>query len=103
MGYLQALKKPKAATATPTRRTAKVDIQALLLPLEVRLCLKGATVKFEHHPMEVSSSLPPLPPAVISLVVLTDARRPGLLCILIQVSNILHRPSKQLQPFAFQY
>lgn len=53
-GYLQELKKPQAAGSRPGHKAATRDMQALLLPLELRLSLRGATVKFEHHPMEVS-------------------------------------------------
>ena len=47
------LKKPKDH-AKGKASTPRLDVQALLLPLELRLVLQGATVKFEHHPMEVS-------------------------------------------------
>lgn len=46
------LKKPKDKAKRTVKR-ASVDIKSLLLPLELRLVLQGATVKFEHHPMEV--------------------------------------------------
>ena len=53
--HLQMLKKPKdQAKSKGKARHTRLDVQALLLPLELRLVLQGATVKFEHHPMEVS-------------------------------------------------
>ena len=51
--HLQMPKKPKGQPKSKARRP-QLDVQALLLPLELRLVLQGATVKFEHHPMEVS-------------------------------------------------
>ena len=50
---MQLLKKPKRTEAKRKVNNASLDIKALLLPLELRLVLEGATVKFEHHPMEV--------------------------------------------------
>ena len=50
--HLLLMKQPK----TQVKRQAKkagINVKALLLPLELRLVLQGAEVKFEHHPMEV--------------------------------------------------
>lgn len=51
--YLSALKRPKGP-ATAKSTAAALDVQRLILPMEVRLSLRGATVRFEHHPLEVS-------------------------------------------------
>lgn len=50
--HLNQLKKPKDQTRRKVKH-AGLDVKSLLLPLELRLALQGATVKFEHHPMEV--------------------------------------------------
>ena len=56
--HLQLPKKSKGGDNTPDSRKVPrglgMDIETLLLPLELRLVLQGAVVKFEHHPLEVS-------------------------------------------------
>ncbi|KAL0047867.1 hypothetical protein WJX82_001975 [Trebouxia sp. C0006] len=54
--HLNQVKKPKDQTIRKVKR-AGLDVKSLLLPLELRLVLQGATVKFEHHPMEAWLSL----------------------------------------------
>lgn len=50
---LGSLQQPKPVVRQKKARRAGLDPKALLLPLELRLVLQGAEVKFEHHPMEV--------------------------------------------------
>ncbi|KAL0030048.1 hypothetical protein WJX79_003167 [Trebouxia sp. C0005] len=54
--HLSQLKKPKHQTRRKVKRTG-LDVKSLFLPLELRLVLQGATVKFDHHPMEAWLSI----------------------------------------------
>lgn len=63
---LKVLKKPKGEHKPKALQGVGSSMQSLLLPMELRLVLQGAVVKFEHHPLEVS--LPPLPAAVSFVV-----------------------------------
>ena len=51
--HLQMLKKPKVQHKHGTPSRVGSDMQSLLLPMELRLVLQGAVVKFEQHPLEV--------------------------------------------------
>lgn len=61
--HLQMPKKPKGANKPKSPDSLKAPqglasgIESLLLPMELRLVLQGAVVKFEHHPLEVICSL----------------------------------------------
>lgn len=57
------LKKPKGQHKPKAPQGVGSGVQSRLLPMELRLVLQGAVVKFEHHPLEVS--LPPLLAAVV--------------------------------------
>ena len=54
--HLRALKNPKGLHKLDTPPGVGSGMQSMLLPMELRLVLQGAVVKFEHHPLEVSLS-----------------------------------------------
>ena len=51
--HLKMLKKPKDQHKAQNPSGVGSGVQSLLLPMELRLVLQGAVVKFEHHPLEV--------------------------------------------------
>lgn len=51
--HLKMLKKQKVQHKLEKPLGSGSGIQSLLLPMELRLVLQGAVVKFEHHPLEV--------------------------------------------------
>lgn len=51
--HLKMTKKPKVQHKPQTPSGVGSGVQSLLLPMELRLVLQGAVVKFEHHPLEV--------------------------------------------------
>ena len=59
--HLKLRKKPKVQRKPETPLGVGSGIQSLLLPMELRLVLQGAVVKFEHHPLEVLAIVPAIP------------------------------------------